>query len=146
MTASHPHCSPACPSPLNPKNHHVHADLFGALKTTGCGKKFILCMTDALTKSVKLVPLPNREVATVAQAIFDIWYCCFGAPLDIVTEKSFVLNFQMSCSKGLALHTSQLCLTIFSAAKQKLQIRPLQNIWQASATILHWTGKFTSPR
>ncbi len=31
-------------------NHRIHADLFGPLKTSDSGKKFILCMTDALTK------------------------------------------------------------------------------------------------
>ncbi len=44
-------------------------------------------MTDALTKYVKLVPLPNKEADTVANAIFDKWYCRFGAPLDIVTDQ-----------------------------------------------------------
>ncbi len=44
-------------------------------------------MTDTLTKYVELVPLPNKEADTVANAIFDKWYCCFGAPLDIVTDQ-----------------------------------------------------------
>jgi len=65
----------------------VYADLFGPLKTSDSGKKFILCMTDALTKYVELVPLPNKEANTVANAIFDKWYCHFGAPLDIVTDQ-----------------------------------------------------------
>jgi hypothetical protein len=74
------------PQPTEP-NHRVHTDLFGPLKTSDSGKKFILCMTDALTKYVKLVPLPNKEADTVANAIFDKWYCRFGAPLDIVTDQ-----------------------------------------------------------
>jgi hypothetical protein len=74
------------PQPTEP-NHRIHADLFGPLKTTYSGKKFILCMTDALTKYVKLVPLPNKEPDTVANAIFDKWYCRFGSPLDIVTDQ-----------------------------------------------------------
>jgi len=74
------------PQPTEP-NHRVHADLFGPLKTSDSGKKFILCMTDALTKYVELVPLPNKEADTVANAIFDKWYCRFGAPLDIITDQ-----------------------------------------------------------
>jgi hypothetical protein len=70
--------------PIEP-NQQVHADLFGPLKTSDSGKKFILCMMDALTKYIELVPLTNKEATTVA--IFDKWYCCFGAPLDIVTDK-----------------------------------------------------------
>jgi hypothetical protein len=68
-------------------NQRVHADLFGPLKMSDSGKKFILCMTDALTKYVELVPLPNKEADTVANAIFDKWYCRFGAPLDIVRDQ-----------------------------------------------------------
>ncbi len=51
-------------------NQRIHADLFGPLKTSDSRKTFILCMTDALTKYVNLVPLPNKEVATVASTIF----------------------------------------------------------------------------
>jgi hypothetical protein len=74
------------PQPTEP-NQCIHADLFGPLKMSDSGKKFILCMTDALTKYVELVPLPNKEANTVANAIFDKWYCHFGAPLDIVTDQ-----------------------------------------------------------
>jgi hypothetical protein len=65
----------------------VHADLFGPLKTSDSGKKFILCMTDALTKYVELVPLQNKEATTVAKVIFDKWICHFGAPLDLVNDQ-----------------------------------------------------------
>jgi hypothetical protein len=60
-------------------------------------------MTDALTKYVELVPLPNKEANTVANAIFDKWYCCFGAPLDIVTDqgKEFCANLSNELFKRL---------------------------------------------
>ncbi len=74
------------PQPTEP-NQRIHADLFGPLKTSDSGKKFILCMTDALTKYVELVPLPNKEANTVPNAIFDKWYCHFGAPLNIITDQ-----------------------------------------------------------
>jgi hypothetical protein len=74
------------PQPTEP-NHPVHADLFSPLKTSDSGKKIFLFMTDALTKYVELVPLPKMEATTVTNAIFDKWYCCFGAPLDIVTDQ-----------------------------------------------------------
>ncbi len=44
-------------------------------------------MIDAFTKYVKFVPLPNKEAATVAEAIFDKWFCHFGMPLDLVTDE-----------------------------------------------------------
>jgi IS30 family transposase len=74
------------PQPTEP-NQRVHADLFGPLKTTDSGKKFILCMMDTLTKYVELVPLPNKEANTVADAIFSKWFCHFGMPLDLVTDQ-----------------------------------------------------------
>ncbi len=64
------------PQPTEP-NHRVHAVLFGPLKTSDSVKKFILCMTDAQTKYVELVPLPNKEANISANAIFDKWYCRF---------------------------------------------------------------------
>jgi hypothetical protein len=74
------------PQPTEP-NQRVNADLFGPLKTSDSGKKFILFMTDTLTKYVELVPLQNKESTTVAEAIFDKSICCFGAPLDLVTDQ-----------------------------------------------------------
>jgi hypothetical protein len=83
------------PQPTEP-NQRVHADLFGPLKTSDSGKKFILCMTDALTKYVELVPLQNKEATTVAEAIFDKWICRFGAPLDLVTDQGKELCAKVS--------------------------------------------------
>ena len=67
-------------------NQRIHADLFGPLKISGNGKKYILCMTDAFSKYVELVPLPDKEATTVAQGIFYRWICRFGAPLIITTD------------------------------------------------------------
>ncbi len=101
-------------------------------------------MTDALTRYVKLVRLQNKEATTLAEAIFDKWFCCFGAPLDLITDQGKAKNILMICSKDLAPHTLPLCHTTLNAtAKQKLPIRQLQNIWQASVTISHWTGSST---
>jgi hypothetical protein len=95
------------PQPTEP-NQCVHADLFGPLKTTDSGKKFILCMTDALTKYVELVPLPNKEANTVANAIFDKWYCRFGAPLDIVTDQGKEFGARLSDELFKRLGTNHL--------------------------------------
>jgi hypothetical protein len=58
------------PQPTEP-GQHIHADLFGTLRTSAKGKKFILCVTEAFMKYVKLVALPNKEASTIAEAIFD---------------------------------------------------------------------------
>ncbi len=74
---------PQCTEP----NQRVHADLFGPLKTSEGEKKFILCLTDAFTKYVELVMIPNKEAFTVATAILNRWICRFGLPLEIVTDQ-----------------------------------------------------------
>ena len=68
-------------------NQRVHADLFGPLKASGSQKKYVLCVTDAFTKYVELVAIPNKEAPTVAQAIFERWFCRFGMPLELVTDQ-----------------------------------------------------------
>ena len=73
---------PQCSAP----NQRVHADLFGPLKTSGSGKKYILCLTDAMTKYVELVALPDKEAQTVAEATFNRWICRYGSPLQLTTD------------------------------------------------------------
>ncbi len=74
---------PQCTEP----NQRVHADLFGPLKTSDGDKKFILCITDAFTKYVELVVLPNKEALTVATGILNRWICRFGLPLELITDQ-----------------------------------------------------------
>jgi hypothetical protein len=74
------------PQPTEP-NQHILADLFGPLKTTNSGKNFILCITDAFTKYIELVPLPNKGANTVTDAIFFKWFCRFSTPLDLITDQ-----------------------------------------------------------
>ena len=74
---------PICTEP----NQRLHADLFGALTTSSKNKKFILSMTDAFTKYVEIVALPNKEADTVADAIFAHWFCRYGIPMEIITDQ-----------------------------------------------------------
>ncbi len=62
-------------------------------------------MTYALTKYVELVPLHNKEATTVAAAIFDKWFCHFGASLDLVTDqgKEFCAKLSHNLFKKLGI-------------------------------------------
>jgi hypothetical protein len=53
-------------------NKRVHIDFFGPLKTMPTGKKFMMCMTDAFSKYVELVAIPDKSVPTVGSAFFSI--------------------------------------------------------------------------
>jgi transposase InsO family protein len=67
-------------------NQRCHMDLFGPLKTSSQGKKFVLCITDAFTKYAEMVAIDNKEATTVARQVFERWICRFGTPLEIVTD------------------------------------------------------------
>ena len=45
-----------------------------------------MCITDAFTKYVELVAIDNKEAATVAEAIFEKWFCRNGIPMEIITD------------------------------------------------------------
>jgi hypothetical protein len=75
-------------------NQRVHMDLFGPLKTSNSGKKFVLCLTDAFTKYAVMLAIDNKEAITVAKHIFESWICKFGTPLEFVSDngKEFCNN------------------------------------------------------
>jgi transposase InsO family protein len=62
-------------------------------------------MMNALTKYVKLVPLPYKEAATVAQAIFNK---CFGMPLNLVTDQGKEICAKLSDDVFKRLGTNHL--------------------------------------
>jgi len=65
----------------------MHCDLFGPLKSSDSGKKYVLCMTNAFSKCVEILAFPNKEVHAVSSAIFNRCICCFKSPLEIVTDQ-----------------------------------------------------------
>jgi len=73
---------PQCTEP----NQWVDIDLFGPLKTSGHGKKMVLCMTDTFTKYVELVALTDKEAETTGEAIFNKWICRYGTHVDFVRQ------------------------------------------------------------
>jgi hypothetical protein len=90
----------------------VHADLFGPLRTFDNGKKFILCITDAFTKYIELVPLPNKEAVTVTEAIFDKWISHFGTPLNLVTDQGTEFCARLSKEVFSRLGTAHLTTSL----------------------------------
>jgi hypothetical protein len=74
---------PQCAMP----NQRVHMDLFAPLKTSGSGKKYIMCITDAFSKYVELVAIPDKSATTVASALFSRWLCRHGLPIEMVSDR-----------------------------------------------------------
>jgi transposase InsO family protein len=81
------------PTPLQPlpevrrPNQRVHIDLYGPLKAEdGKTRKFVLVITDAFTKIVRLAAIENKSASEVAQAICKNWIGIFGSPDVIYTD------------------------------------------------------------
>ncbi len=91
-----PLCSMPCP---DAPNFRVHMDLFVVGRTSECGNKYILVMTDAFSKLVEIVPLPDKHATTVARAFFDTWVCRYSVPKQIVSDRG--LEFVNSVNKEL---------------------------------------------
>ena len=70
----------------NQPNERVHIDLFGPLKTSSEGNKFILVITDAFTKYAVISAIPNKEAETVARALFDRWISLFSCMKTLVSD------------------------------------------------------------
>ena len=74
---------PVCTMP----NMRVHIDLFGDLRTSHSGKKWIMVMTDAFSKYVELEAIENKSAETCARVFFERWLCRHTAPLYVCSDR-----------------------------------------------------------
>jgi hypothetical protein len=81
------------PIPEHP-NLQIHADLFSPVITADSNKKFVLCIKDAFTKYAVDRAITNKDMETVADAIYKEFFSKFGIPAQIHTDggKEFVNN------------------------------------------------------
>jgi len=74
------------PTPTGP-GQRVHIDLFGPLRTTSAGNKFVMVMTDAFTKYTELATLTHKSADEVARAFFERWICRHTAPEVLISDQ-----------------------------------------------------------
>ena len=65
----------------------VYIDLFGPLKTSPEGKKYIMVITDALTKYTRLTAIPDISAGTVTNAFFETWITNHAIPKLLISDK-----------------------------------------------------------
>ena len=65
----------------------MHVDLFGPLKTSTAGNKYIMVMTDAFTKYAEVASLTDKSALSVARAFLERWICRFSSPCMMVTDQ-----------------------------------------------------------
>ena len=78
----------ALPSLLQPLRQttelyqRIHSDLFPFRTNSHLhrNKKCVLTITDAFIKCVELVAITDKEAGTVAEALFERWFCQYGTP------------------------------------------------------------------
>ena len=82
-----------------------HVDLFGPLRTSDQGKKYIMVLTDAYSKYARFVAIPNKEPETVAQAIFTEWICRYGCMAVLVSDRGveFISKLNQELYKWLKI-------------------------------------------
>ena len=79
---------PLQPLPIcNTKNERCHVDLFGPLKVSPAGKKFIMIMTDAFSKVVELAAIETKDAVTCARTFFERWICRYSAPKALASDR-----------------------------------------------------------
>jgi hypothetical protein len=130
---------PQCTEPIQ----RVHADLFGILKTSQGDKKFILFITDAFTKYVELVVLPNKEALMIVAALINCWICRYGFPLEFITDegKELTTRWQSTPSPLLMCVILQLpAITLNATVKQTFATKQSPNIWLPLSMSPLWTG------
>ena len=64
-------------------NQRVHVNLYGPLKTSTSGNKYVLVYTDAFTKLARVTAISDKSAPTVAQAILQT----FGVPRQIHSDQ-----------------------------------------------------------
>ena len=65
----------------------THLDLTGKLPKTKRGNVYILVIKDYLTKFVWLIPLPNKEAITIAEAVLVHFVGVAGVPKVIISDQ-----------------------------------------------------------
>jgi transposase InsO family protein len=88
---------------LSGPNQRVHIDMFGPLKGADGASKYVLVITDAFTKIVRLAITPDKSASTVVEAIIDNWINIFAVPKTILSDqgKEFLNNLQAGLWKLL---------------------------------------------
>lgn len=71
--------------PVAAVNERVHVDLFGPLKPDN-GMTFVLVITDAFSKTVRLAPLEQKSMLHTWNAFEREWVCIYGCPKVVVSD------------------------------------------------------------
>ncbi len=137
-----PHPADQYPQTRAP-NQRVHLDLFGPIKDKEGRPKYILGMTDAFTKILRLAAIENKHATTVAWAIWKEWMAIYGIPRVIVTDQGteFCNNLQRQIWEVLQIKHNT--TTPYWPVCNQMQERQNKELAHYIRTILHASQKST---
>ena len=115
----------------------ISTDLIGPLPITTNGNRFILVVTDFLTRYCSVKPIPNKTADTVAQALWGV-FCEHGTPSTLYSDsgsefrnavlKEMLKNFGVTHIKVAVYHPSSNGLCERKNASILTALRCFQNV------------------
>lgn len=72
--------------PISSLGFRWHVDLAGPFPDSKCGNRYIMVAVEAFSKWLEVVPIPNKEAATVAHAFLHHVLARFAAPGQVVSD------------------------------------------------------------
>ena len=109
----------------------LQLDIVGPFPLSNGRNQYWLTLIDRYTRTVELVPIPNRQANTVASAIYKEWITRYGCPLVILSDNEFRSHIMEELSKLIGatqIHTAPykpstngLCERVHAFASQILQ-------------------------
>ncbi|CAF4432119.1 unnamed protein product [Rotaria sp. Silwood2] len=81
----------------------IGIDYCGPLRRTPRGNKYVLVITDYFTRHVTAIPLPNCTAETTAESLFNNFFCTFGVPEIIVSDRGTHFQNQLMAKMQLLI-------------------------------------------
>ena len=95
----HPKPPPLNPLPVPELFQTWHMDFIGPLKTSSCGKKWILLCVDSFSRWCEAFALPSSDAVTVAKVLYTEIFARYGAPRTLISDRG--ANFLSTLVRAL---------------------------------------------
>ena len=107
----------------------ISMDLIGPLKLTSQGNRYILVVTDFLTRYVSVKPLPDKTANAVAESLCQI-FCEHGAPRIMYSDSGAEFRNAVLTEMAKNFRIKHILLAVYHPASNGLVERKNQSIIQ----------------
>ena len=88
-------------------------DITGLHPISSAGHKFLLTVVDHFSKWVEAFPIRNQEASTIAKLFVDRVFCCFGMPIQILTDQGKNFESELFSELCRCLDVEKIRTTIY---------------------------------